>query len=321
MAITKKTVIVPADAAGARLDKWLAGALPELSRSRLKALIEHGAVSVAAKSQRDPAHKVKAGQAILVVVPAATAALPEAQAMDLEIVYEDEHLIVVDKPAGLVVHPAAGNFDRTLVNALLAHCGPSLAGIGGVKRPGIVHRIDKDTSGLLVAAKTDAAHAGLTAQFAAHDVERRYDAVVWGVPKPAHGTISGAIGRSQRNRKKMAIVSRGGKAAETSYEVVSAFGTTAAHVQCRLKTGRTHQIRVHMTSIGHPLIGDPVYGRGRTGKLEGRFAKAEVREFSRQALHAATLGFIHPVTKKKLRFESDLPEDMERLIAALEVVR
>jgi 23S rRNA pseudouridine1911/1915/1917 synthase len=313
---TEKTAIVAKEASGARLDKWLAGALPELSRSRLKALIEDGAVSIGKKVARDPAHKVRAGEFVRVTVPAATAALPEAQAMDLHVVYEDEHLIVVDKPAGLVVHPAAGNPDRTLVNALLAHCGPSLAGIGGVKRPGIVHRIDKDTSGLLVVAKTDPAHAGLTAQFAAHDVERRYDALVWGIPKPAHGTITGNIGRSQKNRKKMAIVARGGKAAETSYDVVDTFGTTAAHVQCRLTTGRTHQIRVHLTSKGHPLIGDPVYGHGRTAG--GRFANAEVRAFSRQALHAATLGFVHPVTKKKLRFESELPDDMIRLMAALD---
>lgn len=310
---TQKTATVPTEASGARLDKWLAGALPELSRSRLKALIEEGAVSIGAEQQRDPAHKVQAGQIVRVVVPVAAAATPEAQEMDLAVVYEDEHLIVVDKPAGLVVHPAAGNPDRTLVNALLAHCGLSLAGIGGVKRPGIVHRIDKDTSGLLVVAKTDKAHAGLTAQFAAHTVERRYDAVVWGVPRPSHGTITGSIGRSQHNRKKMAIVVRGGKHAETYYETIEVFGTTAAHVQCRLKTGRTHQIRVHMTSIRHPLIGDPVYGRSRT--VLG--ASDAVRAFPRQALHAATLGFVHPVTEKKLSFESDLPDDMVALIEGL----
>lgn len=310
---TEKVATVPDDASGARLDKWLAGAVPELSRSRLKALIEDGAVSVAAKIQRDPAHRVHAGQAVRIVIPAPTAAVPEAQAMDLRIVFEDAHLVVVDKPAGLVVHPAAGNPDRTLVNALLAHCGPSLAGIGGVKRPGIVHRIDKDTSGLLVVAKTEPAHTGLTEQFSAHTVERRYDAVVWGVPKPVRGAIVGAIGRSAANRKKMAIVSRGGKPAETAYAVVAAFGTLAAHVQCRLKTGRTHQIRVHLTSRGHPLIGDPVYGRGRHGKNVPRAAQ----EFPRQALHAATLGFVHPITGKALSFESPLPEDMRQLIAAL----
>jgi 23S rRNA pseudouridine1911/1915/1917 synthase len=317
MSISKKTVTVPADAAGARLDKWLAGALPELSRSRLKALIEEGAVSTGTKALRDPAQKVQAGQAIRVAVPEPTAALPEAQEMDLTVVYEDEYLIVVDKPAGLVVHPAAGNLDHTLVNALLAHCGPSLAGIGGVKRPGIVHRIDKDTSGLLVVAKTERAHVGLTAQFSAHDVERRYDALVWGVPRPAHGTITGNIGRSPHNRKKMAIVRRGGKPAETHYETVDTFSTVAAHVQCQLTTGRTHQIRVHMTSKGHPLIGDPVYGRGRNAGM----APQEVRDFDRQALHASTLGFVHPRTGKKLSFESELPDDMLSLIEALDSLR
>lgn len=310
---TQKTVSVPTDASGARLDKWLASAVPDLSRSRLKALIEDGAVSIGAQVQRDPAHKVMAGQKVRILVPAPAAALPEAQAMDLQVVFEDAHLLVVDKPAGLVVHPAAGNLDRTLVNALLAHCGPSLAGIGGVKRPGIVHRIDKDTSGLLVVAKTDPAHAGLTSLFAAHDVERRYDALVWGVPKPARGTITGAIARSKANRKKMAVVSRGGKPAETGYETIAVF-EKSAHIQCRLKTGRTHQIRVHLSSRGHPLIGDQVYGRGPAGRSIPAFA----REFPRQALHAATLGFVHPVTGKTLRFESALPDDMRQLIAELD---
>jgi len=311
--ITQKTATVPAGASGERLDKWLAGALPELSRSRLKTLIEDGAVSIGAIVQRDPAHKVQPGQNVRVIVPAPAPARPEAQAMDLVVVYEDEHLLVIDKPAGLVVHPAAGNLDGTLVNALLAHCGPSLTGIGGVSRPGIVHRIDKHTSGLLVIAKTDAAHGGLSAQFAAHTVERRYDALVWGVPMPPRGIITGAIGRSAANRKKMAVVRRGGKPAETAYETVTAFGTVAAHVQCRLKTGRTHQIRVHLTSKGHPLIGDAVYGRLRSV----RNLPAIVRDFPRQALHAATLGFIHPVTEKKLSFKSPLPADMGRLVEAL----
>ncbi len=317
MSASERIVTVPADATGARLDKWLAQALPDLSRSRLKALIEEGAVSMGSKVVRDAATKVVAGQSIHVLIPSPVAALPQAQEMDLHVVYEDADLIVVDKPAGLVVHPAVGNPDRTLVNALLAHCGPSLMGIGGVKRPGIVHRIDKDTSGLLVVAKNEKAHAGLTAQFAAHDVERRYDALVWGVPKPARGTISGNIGRSQSDRKKMAVVNRGGKSAETAYATVAAFGTLAAHVQCCLKTGRTHQIRVHMTSKGHPLIGDPVYGRGRTA----RNAPDEVRRFARQALHASTLGFVHPVTGKTLSFESALPDDMRALISALDRLR
>lgn len=317
MSASSKTVTVPAADAGARLDKWLAGAMPELSRSRLKALIEDGAVSAGGKALHDPAHKVQAGQTIQVAVPAPLAALPEAQEMDLAVVFEDKHLIVVDKPAGLVVHPAAGNPDQTLVNALLAHCGPSLAGIGGVKRPGIVHRIDKDTSGLLVVAKDERTHVGLTAQFSVHDVERRYDALVWGVPRPAHGTITGNIGRSPHNRKKMAVVRRGGKTAETHYETVDTFSTVAAHVQCQLTTGRTHQIRVHMTSKGHPLIGDPVYGRGRNVAI----APQQVRDFDRQALHASTLGFVHPITGKKLSFESELPEDMCALIEALDSLR
>lgn len=316
MSSSSKTVLVPDDAAGARLDKWLADAIPELSRSRLKALIEDSAVSIAGGAICDPARRVRAGERIDIAIPEAVAATPEAQAMDIVVVYEDQHLIVVDKPAGLVVHPAPGNADQTLVNALLAHCGPSLAGIGGVKRPGIVHRIDKDTSGLLVVAKTQETHTGLTAQFAAHTVERRYDAVVWGRPKPARDTIIGAIGRSVSNRKKMAIVARGGKYAETSYATVQSFADLAAHVQCRLKTGRTHQIRVHLTSRGHPLIGDTTYGRNRTRAARG--IPEVARAFPRQALHAATLGFTHPVTAQSLSFESDLPADMRALIAALD---
>ena len=316
---TVKSVTVPDTAAGARLDKWLAENVPEVSRSRLKTLIENGAVIVAGKHERDPAYRLKPGQAIDVHLPVAVDATPAAQTMDLEIAYEDEPLIVIDKPVGLVVHPAPGNLDRTLVNALLAHCGDSLAGIGGVRRPGIVHRIDKDTSGLLVAAKTDAAHASLSAQFAAHTIERRYDAVVWGVPHPHQDDIVGAIGRSRHNRKKMAILQRGGKAAETAYSTVATFGDLAAHVRCRLKTGRTHQIRVHMASIGHPLIGDATYGSNRRRSLKQASPElAEIlKNFSRQALHASTLGFIHPVTGKKLRFASPLPEDMAELLNAL----
>ena len=307
-AATVKTVSVPDTAAGARLDKWLAESVPAVSRSRLKVLIEDGAVTVAGKAERDPAYRLRAGQPVSVHLPAAVDATPAAQSMDLDIAYEDEHLIVINKPVGLVVHPAPGNLDRTLVNALLAHCGDSLAGIGGVRRPGIVHRIDKDTSGLLVAAKTDAAHAGLSAQFAAHTIERRYDAVVWGVPQPHQDTIIGAIGRSRHNRKKMAILQRGGKAAETGYSTVATFGDLAAHVRCRLKTGRTHQIRVHMSSIGHPLIGDATYGSNRRRSLKQASPElAEIlKSFSRQALHASTLGFVHPVTGKGMRFATPL---------------
>ncbi|MBY0511525.1 MAG: RluA family pseudouridine synthase [Rhodospirillaceae bacterium] len=314
-----KSVLVPDTGAGARLDKWLAENVRDISRSRLKALIEDGAVTVAGKAERDPAYRLRAGQTLRVILPDAVEATPEAQDMDLDIAYEDEHLIVVNKPVGLVVHPAPGNPDLTLVNALLAHCGDSLAGIGGVKRPGIVHRIDKDTSGLLVAAKTEAAHAGLSAQFAAHSIERRYDAIAWGVPHPRQGTIAGNIGRSRHNRQKMALLKQGGKPAETGYTVITSFGDMAAHVRCRLKTGRTHQIRVHMASIGHPLIGDSTYGSNRRRSLKGASPElaALLREFPRQALHAATLGFIHPVTGKKQRFAAPPPEDFMALLAGL----
>lgn len=310
------SLTVPPEAAGQRLDKWLADAVTAISRSRLKTLIENGAVAVNGKPQTDPAARTKAGQSVVVRIPPAEDAAPTPQSMDLAVVYEDDDLIVIDKPAGLVVHPAPGNPDNTLVNALLAHCGESLRGIGGVKRPGIVHRIDKDTSGLLVIAKTEAAHAGLSTQFAAHDIARVYDAFVWGLPNPKFGFVRGAIGRSRHNRKKMALVP-GGKFAETHFETVDTFGKTASHIECRLKTGRTHQIRVHMTSIGHPLIGDRTYGGPRsvlglpleTGKL--------LKHFPRQALHARTLGFVHPISGKTLSFESALPDDLQDLEAAL----
>jgi 23S rRNA pseudouridine1911/1915/1917 synthase len=311
--------MVPDTGAGARLDKWLADNVRDISRSRLKVLIESGAVTVGGKVERDPAVKLKAGQILRVILPDAVEAKPAAQEMDLDIAYEDEHLIVLNKPVGLVVHPAPGNPDQTLVNALLAHCGDSLAGIGGVKRPGIVHRIDKDTSGLLVAAKTEVAHTGLSTQFAAHSIDRRYDAVVWGVPQPRQGAIVGNIGRSRHNRQKMALLKQGGKHAETGYSTVSSFGEMAAHVRCRLKTGRTHQIRVHMASIGHPLIGDSTYGSNRRRSLKGASPElaALLRGFPRQALHAATLGFVHPVTGKKLRFAAPPPEDFQELLGAL----
>jgi len=230
-------------------------------------------------------------------------------------VFEDEHLLVVDKPAGLVVHPAAGNRDGTLVNALLHHCGGSLSGIGGVARPGIVHRIDKDTSGLLVVAKTDVTHEGLARQFAAHSIDRRYLAIVSGVPKTADGTVDAPLARSAANRKKIAIVAgRRGKRAVTHWRRVSVL-RDAALVECRLETGRTHQVRVHMASIGHPLVGDPVYGRA--GKTHGKLLKD--LQFHRQALHAAELGFIHPVTERRLSFASAMPADMQQLFKALGV--
>ena len=310
---------VPEEAAGTRLDRWLTDTLDGLSRARLQGLIAEGAVTRAGQPVTDAAVKVKAGEIYTVDIPAPTPLGIEAQAIALDVVFEDDELIVVNKPAGLVVHPAAGSPDRTLVNALLAHCGDSLRGIGGVARPGIVHRIDKDTSGLIVAAKSEQAHAGLAAQFAAHDIDRHYDAVVWGIPSPRKGTIVGAIGRSPHNRQKMAIVRRGGKEAETSFLTRATFGTVAAHIECRLMTGRTHQIRVHMSSRGHPLIGDPVYGGGR--KLLPKTAPADVfatvSAFKRQALHAATLGFIHPLTGEELRLERAPPADFAALVAAL----
>jgi 23S rRNA pseudouridine1911/1915/1917 synthase len=306
----RRTLTIDESQAGQRLDRVLAAAWSDLSRSRLQQLIAAGAVTGASRAFDDASQKVKAGEALTLVIPPAVAAEPEGQDIALNIVFEDPHLIVVDKPAGLVVHPAAGNRDGTLVNALIAHCGESLRGIGGELRPGIVHRIDKDTTGLMVAAKSEKAHTSLGKQFAAHAIERVYRALVWGVPRERAGTIDGALGRSPLNRQKMAVLRVGGKEARTHYKVIEAFGTTAALIECRLETGRTHQIRVHMAHIGHPLIGDPVYGRPRT--IPG----LDLR-ISRQALHAAVLGFQHPVTHKAMRFESVLPEDFTDTYLAL----
>jgi 23S rRNA pseudouridine1911/1915/1917 synthase len=302
--------------AGWRLDRALAAAVPTLSRERLKNLIRSGLVEAQGFPVRDPATKVKGDEQLRVAVPVPEPAHNEAQDIPLTIVFEDEHLLVVDKPAGLVVHPAAGNFDGTLVNALLHHCGGSLSGIGGVARPGIVHRIDKDTSGLLVVAKTDVAHEGLSKQFAAHSVDRRYLAIVNGVPTAAGGTVDAPLARSAANRKKIAIVGEGrGKRAVTHWKRLN-FLKGSALVECRLETGRTHQVRVHMASIGHPLLGDPVYGG--SGKTHGKLLKE--LGFHRQALHAAELGFTHPVTKIRLSFSSAMPSDMQELFNALGVV-
>ena len=307
-------ITLPATAAGLRLDKALAEAVPLYSRERLKNLVQGGRLSGPAGVIWDPATKMKGGEALTLDVPEARPSDTVAQDIPLAIVHEDDHLLVVDKPAGLVVHPAAGNYDGTMVNALLHHCAGRLSGIGGVARPGIVHRIDKDTSGLLVVAKTDKAHEGLAAQFARHDVDRRYTAVVGGVPVPPAGRIEGALARSTTNRQKMAIVKDGrGKHAITHFRTVAAFDG-AAQVECRLETGRTHQIRVHMASIGHALLGDAVYGR-TPGKLAPLLKDLA---FERQALHAATLGFVHPVTQEKLCFESPLPADMVALIGRLD---
>jgi len=317
-------VTIDAAAHGQRLDRALQQRLPELSRSRLKQLILSGQVAQDAANNanviRDPARKVRSGQTFVVFLPEPDDATPQAQAIPLDIRYEDAHLIVIDKPAGLVVHPAPGNPDGTLVNALLAHCGESLVGIGGVRRPGIVHRLDKDTSGLIVVAKTELAHRALSRDFAARRIARAYAAIVWGVPLPAAGEIAGNIGRSMTNRKKMAVVGETrGKPAVTRYKLERAFGDTAALIECRLLTGRTHQIRVHLAERGHPLIGDPVYG-GRSGRALGRSGTdgAAVAYFPRQALHAKHLGFIHPASGATIAFDSALPLDMAALINTLE---
>ncbi|HQV03541.1 MULTISPECIES: RluA family pseudouridine synthase [unclassified Novosphingobium] len=299
---------------GLRLDKALADA-SGLSRERVKALMGEGRVLLDGKASSQPSFKPNAGTAFEIRVPDTIPAEAAAQDIPLSIVYEDADLVVVDKPAGLVVHPAAGNLDGTLVNALLHHCRGQLSGIGGVARPGIVHRIDKETSGLLVVAKTDKAHEGLAAQFADHSIERAYLAVVAGMPVPPSGTVKGQIGRSDHDRKKMSVLhdlNKRGKHAVTHYKTIETFAG-AALVECRLETGRTHQVRVHMSSIGHPLLGDPVYGR-TPSRLRPMLNQLH---FARQALHAAVLGFIHPVTGAALRFESKLPADMAGLLVEL----
>lgn len=299
--------------AGWRLDRALADAVPTLSRERLKALVKNGSLEAESGAVRDPAIKVRGGEAFRLTVPEPEPAHNEPQDIPLRVIFEDEHLLVVDKPAGLVVHPAAGNPDGTLVNALLHYCKGSLSGIGGVARPGIVHRIDKDTSGLLVVAKTDVAHEGLAKQFAAHSIERRYLAIVSGIPKTAEGSVDAPLARSSTNRKKISIVGEGrGKRAVTHWRRVEIL-RDAALVECRLETGRTHQVRVHMASLGHPLLGDPVYGR--SGKNSRELLKN--LNFHRQALHATELGFTHPVTKHRLSFASGMPADMQELFTAL----
>ncbi len=298
--------------AGQRLDKALAEA-SGLSRERVKALMGEGRVTLDGKVAAQASHKPAAGSAFEITIPAVTPDEAQPEDIPLNVVFEDEHLIVIDKPAGLVVHPAVGNYDGTLVNALLHHCQGQLSGIGGVARPGIVHRIDKDTSGLLVVAKSDVAHEGLARQFEDHSIERAYLALVAGNPMPPSGTVTGAIARSNTNRKKMALVADGrGKHAVTHFATLERFAA-AALVECRLETGRTHQVRVHMTSLGHPLLGDPAYGR-TPPKLKPLLAE---HKFERQALHAKVLGFVHPVTGEQLRFESPLPADMAGLLVDL----
>ena len=299
--------------------------VPDLSRSRLQTAIADGRVTLAGETIRDANKRVKPGEVYTISIPPPKPAAPEAQAIPIQVLYEDADLIVIDKQAGLVVHPAAGNLDGTLVNALLAHCGDSLKGIGGVARPGIVHRLDKDTSGVLVAVKNDRAMKSLAKQFAAHAVERVYHAIVWGAPHERQGIVEGNVGRSPFDRKRMAVLRGQGKPARTRFALIERFGANekpfASLLECRLETGRTHQIRVHLAHIGNPLIGDGTYGRARTAPRpktpEEAVAYGAAAGFARQALHAGVLGFFHPRLQKKMRFESPPPEDFAKLIQAL----
>ncbi len=305
---------------GLRLDKFLASQLTDISRSRLQELIEKGFVKVNESSLKDVSFKVKEGHLIEVAIPPLEEARPSPENIPLDILYEDKDIIVVNKPPGMVVHPAPGNLKGTLVNALLNHCGESLSGINGVKRPGIVHRLDKETSGVLVAAKNDKAHQGLAHQLATREMGRLYYALVWGFPLPAEGVIEAPIGRDPRHRQRMAI-RQGGKYARTHYKVLKSFKRLSSLVECRLETGRTHQIRVHLTSKGYPLIGDPLYGKPPRGlpDLLTTYLKDKWPK-SRQALHAKDLRLTHPITHEKLFFSTDLPEDMRKLIDVLQLL-
>lgn len=317
------------DDAGERLDRWMAAQWPDLSRSRCKALIEAGALTLGDAAVTDPSAKVREGGVYTLVTPPLEPAVPEPENIPLDILHEDDDLIVINKPAGLTVHPGAGAWTGTLVHALLYHCKDSLSGIGGVERPGIVHRIDKDTSGVLVVAKNDLAHRYLSKQFAKHTVERAYLAFTRGAPRPREGEVATRIARSTRDRLKMAVLnweSVNGKEAITHYQVQEIYGQEAkapigtplaALVECRLETGRTHQIRVHMEHLGHALIGDRIYGPQRTSQLKGIPDLPEIKALGRQALHASVLGFVHPSTREEMVFETPLPDDLKVLHAAL----
>jgi 23S rRNA pseudouridine1911/1915/1917 synthase len=322
-----ESVTVGADEAGGRLDRVLAARLTALSRTRLKALVLAGQVAIGGRTIRDPGHHVNAGDQLTVAVPPPEPAAPEGEAIPLTIVHEDDDLIIIDKPKGLVVHPASGNRSGTLVNALIAHCGATLSGIGGVKRPGIVHRLDKDTTGLMVVAKNDRAHRSLAAQFADHGrsgpLERGYLAFVWGAPERPRGTVDKPLGRHSQARERM-TVRPDGRPAVTHFGVLEKFvGTNgepvASLIDCRLETGRTHQIRVHLAAIGHPLLGDEVYGAGFRTKatLLSDDARAALEGLGRQALHAYLLGVEHPVTGQNLVYRSALPNDLDVLRKAL----
>jgi len=307
---------------GQRLDKVLAAHLSEFSRARLQALITGGHVLRADKVFDDSSYRVKEDETFYITIPPAIEATPQPQEIKLDIVYEDKDLLVINKAPDMVVHPAAGNHDGTLVNALLAYCGDQLSGIGGVKRPGIVHRLDKETSGLMVVAKNDKAHHGLSEQLAGRTLKRTYQAIVWGMVSPPAGHIETQIGRSPTNRKKMAVLNGGGKVAITDYQKLEGFGLIASLVECRLQTGRTHQIRVHMAHLKHWLVGDPVYGRPavqkflKLNKIDPDLALA-LLTFPRQALHAAALEFIHPISETKVSLTCKLPEDMQGLLKVL----
>ena len=324
-------------ARGQRVDRWLAARHDHVTRNRIKALIEGGALRMDGAALTDPARRLKGGERLVLDVPPPEDPTPQPEDIPLDVLFEDEHLIVVDKPAGLVVHPAAGNWTGTLVNALLHHCAGTLSGIGGVARPGIVHRLDKDTSGAMVVAKSDRAHQGLTALWRAHDVERAYLAVVHGSPRPAVGTIGLPLARAKGDKRRQAVTDwedPSGREAVTRFRRRAAYGVgraklegdaVASLVECRLETGRTHQIRVHMAHVGHPLIGDQTYGRPGLSGLRPTDAAAEdalrvLARFRRQALHAAVLGFAHPVTNEALSFETAPPTDFARLTAALEAL-
>ncbi|WND03118.1 RluA family pseudouridine synthase [Temperatibacter marinus] len=318
------TILIPSDLKGQRLDKVISDLVPDISRSRLKSLIKDGQVAFSnGRRVKSPSQKVHDGDKYILSVPEAEDPLPLAEDIPLDIVYEDADLIVVNKPAGMVVHPAPGSPKSTLVNALLHHCAGSLSGIGGVKRPGIVHRIDKETSGLLVMAKHDKAHNGLAKQFADHSIDRLYSAFCRGEPKELNARIEGNIGRHPGDRKKMAVVSElDGRWAATHFRALDYYmsgnKTVATHIECKLETGRTHQVRVHMNNIGHPLIGDPVYGNlGKFPSTTGQMVRSALMGFKRQALHARSLGFIHPISGAPLKFETELPSDMKDLIDAL----
>lgn len=306
---------------GERIDKFLSSVLPNMSRSQIQRLIAEGFVTSDDMTIADKDFKVRVGESYQITIPEPEEALPEPENIPLDVVYEDDDLIVVNKPAGMTVHPAPGVYKGTLVNALLYHCRDNLSGVGGVKRPGIVHRIDKDTSGLLVVAKNDIAHRGLSEQFFDHSIDRTYIAIVYGAPNPREGRVEGNIGRSPYDRKKMAVVKSGGKHAITNYKTLQIYSTIASMVECKLETGRTHQIRVHMSTIGCNLVGDQVYEKAKKSsiKFNNDNQKHFVTTFPRQALHAMSLGFIHPRTREKLLFKADLPQDMKDLISQLEI--